>query len=304
MTVRLNQLQLFCEDAADSSVAIPKLRDMLNTAKKREFLIEAMLDDASHKKSIASILKQLQKHDPNAKISIKQNLSNTPWLSLPFLCIDTETSGLDRSKDRVVEVAWLLFHDESILESDARLCKIDTPLDPEIVKLTGIDDSMLKDQPPFETHVDALFAALSQVAFVVAYNAGFDKAFIEAELRRAGKTLPDLPWVDPCVFIREIDKYRKGKKLSDATARWGIELKDAHRALSDAKACGLLLYKLAPHLKAKTLDELMQMQQKWQADQERDYKAYVAKNSPFPKGGQRGISPSLGDQEKSSLTLL
>jgi ATP-dependent DNA helicase DinG len=200
-----------------------------------------------------------------------------PWQNLPFLCVDTETTGLDRSLHRVIEVAWVMFENQIETSSNARLCGIEEALPSEIIKLTGIDDNMLQDQPPFEAHADELLEAMSKAQFVVAYNANFDKLFIEAEMKRVGKTLPDLPWIDPCTFIREIDRYQKGKKLSDAAARWGVELNGAHRAMADARATGLLLCKLVPHLKAAALPELVKMQETWRIEQDRNFKAYVAR---------------------------
>lgn len=245
--------------------------------KRRRMTLQTDLDDATCKKLATLIRREAKKLDPAAELSVENTLANGPWLSLPFLCVDTETTGLDRANHRVIEVAWVVFHEQQITLNDARLCATGEPLPPEIVELTGISDAMLAGQPSFGDHADALLEAMSKVAFIVAYNANFDKLFLEAEMRRVGKSMPDLPWVDPCVFIREIDRYQKGKKLSDAATRWGVELVGAHRALADAKATGLLLQKLAPHLKAQSLAELVKMQEGWQQEQERNFKAYLAK---------------------------
>lgn len=200
-----------------------------------------------------------------------------PWQNQAFLCVDTETTGLDKTQDRVIEVAWVMFQNQTEQFSQARLCSIDNALPSEITKLTGISDSMLQGQSPFAAHADDLINAMSKAEFIVAYNADFDRLFLEAEMARIGKKMPTLSWIDPCTFIREIDRYQKGKKLSDASARWGIELKDAHRAMADAKATGLLLYKLAPRLKPKTLTELVKMQETWRIEQDRSFKAYLAR---------------------------
>ncbi len=201
----------------------------------------------------------------------------TNWTQLPFLCVDTETTGLDHTSNRVIEVAWIMFEKEKEIFSDSRLCSIGTPLPAEIVTLTGINDGMLVDKPSFAAHADDLLKAMAEAQFIVAYNAKFDRLFLESELHRVGKTMPNLPWVDPCIFIREIDRYKKGKRLQDAATRWGVTLKDAHRALADATATGLLLYKLVPHLKSKSLHDLMQQQNRWQEEQEHNYNTYMAK---------------------------
>jgi DNA polymerase-3 subunit alpha (Gram-positive type) len=222
-------------------------------------------------------LKTLRKLDPHASATLEDLMSNGPWLEMPFLCVDTETTGLDRRENRVIEIAWVHFQSQKELASSAHLCRHEEPLPAEITSLTGITSEMVKNEKPFADHIPAFLEAFSKAAFIVAYNASFDRLFIESEFARAGLTLPEKHWIDPCVIVREIDKYQKGKRLTDATRRWGVELNDAHRALADAKATGHLLYKLAPHVPAFSLPELIVQQKLWQDAQEQSYRAYAAK---------------------------
>ncbi|MBL4819203.1 MAG: 3'-5' exonuclease [Deltaproteobacteria bacterium] len=196
------------------------------------------------------------------------------WTEFPFLVVDTETTGLDHKKNRVIEIAWVLFQKREFISGEGRLCSIEEPLPPEITRLTGINSSMLKGQPEFSEHIDDFLKACSQAKFLVAYNTKFDRAFIESEFQRVGASLPDIPWVDPCIYIREIDRYKRGKKLGQAAKRWGVQLDDAHRAMADAKATGELLVKLMPHLKVNSLDELVKLEKEWREEQDRQYEAY------------------------------
>lgn len=203
------------------------------------------------------------------------------WQQLPFLCVDTETTGLEPQADRVIEIAWLRFHHGKVESSKSALCKIGMPLPGIITRITGINDGMLDDAPEFSQQVDELVAAFESASFIVAYNANFDKGFIEAEFARLGRSLPEKLWIDPLVFIKEVDKFKKGKKLKDAAERWGVKLDGAHRAMADAQATGELLYKLAPHLKAVELEELHKMQIKWAGEQRKSFDSYRASRSQF-----------------------
>lgn len=245
--------------------------------KKRRYLVEANLDDIEAHRLLSLISKHTKRQDPKGQVKMQSLGPNTPWTELPFLVVDTETTGLDKTTHRVIEIAWVLFEARKEIASDARLCSVPDPIPEEITDITGISSAMLIDQPGFEFHIDSFLEAASKAAFIVAYNANFDRLFIEAEFARAGKIMPQFTWVDPCVYIREFDRYQKGKKLSDAAARWGVSLNGAHRALADAKAAGHLLLKLMPHLKASSLSELITLQNGWQQDQERQYKAYAAR---------------------------
>ncbi len=196
---------------------------------------------------------------------------------MPFLVVDTETTGLDPQQNRIIEIAWVLFENGQVTHSQACLCSISEPLPPEITRITGIDASMLEGQPQFSEHISDFIAACSKVSYLVAYNVPFDRAFISSEFTRAGKEMPSMPWFDPCIYIREIDKFKKGKKLSEAAARWGVELDGAHRALADATAAGKLFLKLMPYLKANNLEELAKLENSWRIEQERQYQAYKAR---------------------------
>jgi DNA polymerase III epsilon subunit-like protein len=268
------QLPLFNSREPETT---PKAVDIATSARYRRFVFHSEISETAARKLLNSFLKQLKKFDVHATAQLEDLMSNGPWIDMPFLCVDTETTGLDRNNNRVIEIAWVLFQGQKEILSSSHLCRHEDPLPAEIVSLTGISSLMVKDEKPFADHVPGLMDALSKAAFVVAYNANFDKLFIEAELARVGQTLPQKHWIDPCVYIRELDRYQKGKRLTDATKRWGVELTDAHRALADAKAAGLLLYKLAPHLQAFSLPELIVLQRQWQEEQEQNHRAYVAR---------------------------
>ena len=172
----------------------------------------------------------------------------------------------------------------NIVDTQSRLCHVPDPLPEFTVNMTGITDAMLQDQPPFEQHADELIQAMQNCAFVVAYNASFDKRFIESELQRIGKSLPDKPWVDPYVFIREIDRYKRGKKLVDAARRWGITLDGAHRAKADAVATAQLLCKLASRISHTDLTPLLEWQESIRRQQEQNFREYLAQKQKAEQG--------------------
>ena len=203
----------------------------------------------------------------------------TSWTELPFLVIDTETTGLDAKQNRVIEWAWVLFENQQISLSEARLCAITESIPAQITEITGISDQMLHDQVPFSEHIADFLKAASKAAFWVAYNAPFDHGFLSHEFTRAGQQLPEAQWIDPCVFIRELDRYQKGKKLEQAAKRWGVSISNAHRALADATATGHLLLKLIPKLPTNSLVELAKLQDRWRQQQKEQYELYKSKLS-------------------------
>lgn len=192
------------------------------------------------------------------------NLALTPWYEQPFFAIDVETTGLDPAFNRIIELAMVPFNMPSDIRPFCQLFAVSEPLPKEIIQITGISDAMLKNQPPFAESIDECLRLMEKAAFVVAYNAKFDQPFLESEMARLNKVLPNIPWIDPFIFICELDRYKRGKKLSDAAKRWGIHLENAHRAMADAEAAGKLMLKLAEKLNCRSLIELMNKQKIWQ----------------------------------------
>jgi DNA polymerase III subunit epsilon len=118
--------------------------------------------------------------------------------------IDTETTGFNPDLgDRIIDIAVAVCE---YGRDSGRLYRVtkryesledpQLPLPPEISRLTGITDAMVKDQRIDEA---ALAGSLEGVGLVVCHNAAFDRAFLEARYPAfAGLafacSLHELPW--------------------------------------------------------------------------------------------------------------
>ena len=233
------------------------------------FRVTVEFSDAvfSHKvdDGVKKITQEVVQFDRHASIQSSHEYEQ-PWLEQSFLAIDVETTGLDAASNRVIELAMVPYNFSDEVKPFCQLFSVGESLSQEIVQITGISDSMLKNQPPFAEHAESCLRLLKRASFVVAYNAKFDRPFLESEMARLKRVLPEIPWIDPFVFICEIDRYKRGKKLSDAAKRWGVSLENAHRAMADAQAAGELLLKMADKIDCRTLPELIAKQKilEWQ----------------------------------------
>src|SRR5690348_529794 len=107
------------------------------------------------------------------------------------IVLDTETTGLDPAGgDRIVEIGCV-----ELINHVPTGRHFHTYLNPERYMATdafevhGLSDEFLKAQPKFVDKVSE-FLAFIEDAPLIAHNAGFDIAFLNAELTRAG--LPGL----------------------------------------------------------------------------------------------------------------
>ncbi len=183
-----------------------------------------------------------------------------PWYKQPFLCIDIETTGLNHKTDKIIEIAWILFYRKKIIFKKKYLCKIKQKIPKIITKITKITNTMLINKKHIKFHLNEFLQDLNKVNFIVAYNIKFDMKFITHVMKKYNKYLPSKLWIDPYIFIKKIDYYQKGKKLTDATTRRGIYINNAHRAESDAIATGNLLYALQPQINYIKLADLYKYQ--------------------------------------------
>ena len=102
-----------------------------------------------------------------------------------LVVLDFETTGLLPARDRTIAVALTLLVDHRPVDTFCRLMHPGFALPSFITSLTGITDQMLRGQPRPEDVMPALHRFVRGLP-IVAHNASFDRAFLHAELARAG----------------------------------------------------------------------------------------------------------------------
>jgi DNA polymerase III subunit epsilon len=213
------------------------------------------------------------------------------WATMPLVVIDFETTGLSAENDRVVEMGVAVFNDGELVESKNWLVNPEMPVPEAASAVHGITDAMLADAPTFVVVLDEALPMLTG-RLPMAYNAPFDRAFLRAEFARLGREVPEgvhaldesTAWIDPLVWVREIQKYDKGKKLTDAARRLRIDLTNAHRAESDAVAAGRVMLELAKRNRISEriptdYRELLTQQTALSGRQESDFAAWKARQA-------------------------
>jgi DNA polymerase-3 subunit epsilon len=197
------------------------------------------------------------------------------WTALPVALIDVETTGRDASVDRVVEVGIAICRGGEIVERRNWLVNPGRPIPAEAMEVHKITDEQVKDAPPFEAVAREVADAFAG-CIPGAYNAAFDRAFLQNELARAGiagDALPpslrrDVEWIDPLVWARELHHEERSRALGEVAARLGIALENAHRASDDAEAAlkVLLAFGRDPRIPA-TYGALLREQKRLAMDQ-------------------------------------
>lgn len=172
-----------------------------------------------------------------------------------FVVVDCETTGFHpNAHHRVIELALVP------VEGDGRVgeawCSLINPgRDLGPTDIHGIRGRDLLDAPGFD---EVLGVVIDHLAgrVVVAHNAPFDCAFLEAELTRAGVPTDELPALCTMQLAHALGSAPGRTRLADCCANLDIDVGNAHSAGDDARACARLFTAMWGDLAASGLDRL------------------------------------------------
>lgn len=158
--------------------------------------------------------------------------------------LDTETTGLDCHKDRVIEIGAIkMIGGKPVTKFHTYLNPEGVTSHPDAVAVHGITNEFLLDKPTFED-VKLAFLEFVEGSDLVIHNAPFDIGFLNAELCRSGyqAEMGDIcKIIDTLVLAKK--KYPGQKNSLDALCkRFGIA--NSHRTLHGALLDADLLVKV------------------------------------------------------------
>ena len=166
----------------------------------------------------------------------------------PILVLDTETTGVDVSTVRIVEIGGADFEGPfSLGPPFVSRVNPGEPIPAEASQVHGIYDADVSDAPTFSQIAARLVERVRATPRPVlsGYNfRDYDGPLLRAELRRAGldgDLFDEREALDPIIWLRWKFRHWKSRKLADVCERFGHPLKDAHTAAADAFAAGLVL---------------------------------------------------------------
>ena len=167
-------------------------------------------------------------------------------LDAPFAIIDLETSGLDKGRHKIIEIAV-----KRITQSGDPIDEISTLINPGNSEvgptfIHHIKPEEILDAPSFAEFAPELLSRLSN-SIVVAHHAAFEDGFLGAEFARIGKGIKTIPCVDTLWLARQVVDL-PNFKLATVLEFFGIPEEDSHTALGDVR----LLAKLLPILLTKS----------------------------------------------------
>jgi len=163
-----------------------------------------------------------------------------------FICLDLETTGVEHSIDRIIEIGAVKFREGVQVDSFSKLVNPGTVIPPDINALTGIDNDMVESAPAAEEVIAELERFGEGFPFVVGHNFRFDVSFLKHHLSPPYLELLSNSFIDTGVTARMVWPGLKKYGLQSLLKHIDVKEENAHRALPDAEHTAMLyLYELA-----------------------------------------------------------
>jgi len=160
-----------------------------------------------------------------------------------FIAFDFETTGLDSTNDRIIEVAAVRFLNGEPVDRFVTLLNPGFPISETITDITGITNSMVSSMPEEDEIVDDFIEFLGDEP-LVAHNIAFDIAFLNQLCERFEKPLLDSRLYDSLHLARTFLYDQPAFNLGSISEYYGLSSKDAHRAEADAENGGKIFVHL------------------------------------------------------------
>ncbi|MCB0660409.1 MAG: GIY-YIG nuclease family protein [Saprospiraceae bacterium] len=151
-----------------------------------------------------------------------------------YAVIDIETTGGMPNRDRITEIAIVLFDGKGIIDTFETLINPERSIPPEITRITGITDHMVQDAPKFY-EVAKQIVTMTENAIFVAHNVRFDYRFIREEFAALGYTYTRKQ-LCTVVLSRKSFPGLRSYSLGNLIRHFGISVENRHRAMDDALA--------------------------------------------------------------------
>jgi DNA polymerase-3 subunit epsilon/CBS domain-containing protein len=191
----------------------------------------------------------------------RHNPASIPLLSLDAIAFDSETTGLDTSKARMIQLgAVRIVHGEvDETQNFQQMINPGVPIPPESQAIHGISNDDVAAAQDFTAAASA-FDAWRQDSVLIGYATGFDLAMLKREKEIAG-----LAWISPRSLDVRFLVNLLGPNLPDFSldtiAGWvDVEIHNRHSALGDAITTAAIFVALIPRLRERGIRTLAEVE--------------------------------------------
>ena len=175
------------------------------------------------------------------------------------IVLDVETTGLDYTKEKMIEFAALRLENGKIKKEYQTLINPEQHIRKSSIAVHGITEEMVKDAP---TEAEAMPGILEFIGDnpIVAHNAIFDYSFInEAAKRTTGNAITN-PMIDSQMMFKEVYPDLESCGMEALMKRFNVSFNERHRAMADAMGLALSYPSLKKLYKKKYARQMKQIE--------------------------------------------
>ncbi len=227
---------------------------------------------------------------------IVETSSGTPLFSLTAVSFDTETTGLDVRKARIIQIGAIRIEKGKLDGTSTFDAFVDPhePIPAESTKIHHITDDDIRGADAFPPAFNA-FTDWAADTILLGYSTGFDLAMFKAEAERAGLTWQPPRSLDVRHLVQLLAPPLPDQAL-DTVASWlGCATEHRHNALADAVLTAQVFLALVPQLREKGIRTL--------AEAETACRRLSTQMSDEAKAGWLEVVRS-GETQQSSIAAL
>ncbi|GAA0735791.1 3'-5' exonuclease [Clostridium oceanicum] len=152
-----------------------------------------------------------------------------------FVVIDFETTGLDSTDDKIIEIGALKYKNGKIIDEYSTLVNPEIHIPNKIWNLTFISDEAVKNKPIINECIGKLIDFIDDLP-IVGHNIDFDIGFLLANSYYVKRRIGSKYKIDTVKLSRKIFKKLPNHKLPTIKKHLNLDL-DSHRASSDCQVC-------------------------------------------------------------------
>lgn len=154
------------------------------------------------------------------------------------IVLDTETTGLDYTREKIVEFAAVRLENGKIKAEYQTLINPEQHIRKSSMAIHGISEEMVKDAPTAEEVLPQILDFIGDYP-IVAHNAIFDYSFLnEMNLRINQKELTNVR-IDTQQMFKEVFPDLPSHGLDALTKKFNVEFTKHHRAMADTMGLAL-----------------------------------------------------------------
>jgi DNA polymerase-3 subunit epsilon len=175
-----------------------------------------------------------------------------------YAIVDIETTGGLVKRDKITEIAIVLFDGEKVIDQYQTLVNPERSIPPYISDMTGITNDMVADAPCF-CEVAKEIVLRTEGAIFVAHNARFDYGFLREEFSRLGYAYTRKQLCTVRLSKKMLPELRS-HSLDSLIRHYSLQVENRHRALDDALATAEVFRRITKSCTGETTaDDIINM---------------------------------------------